>query len=169
MVNGLTTKRPIDRVRAADQPFAGTSETVKEQWEKLSTGVKNLQARTAGPKEWIGIVTRPEIQPATKDYPVGAMLYILYEGMPTEQGKYTNYKANEIESRAIKKTLDKLTTPGDKTTFRNLLEASWKRNMENHPELKTDIAKAKDLKLPTIIASLDTADSWLNYVPDWLG
>jgi hypothetical protein len=41
--------------------------------------------------------------------------------------------------------------------------------MENRPELKTDIAQAKELKLPAIIASLDTADSWLNYVPDWLG
>jgi hypothetical protein len=169
MVNSLTTKKPIDKVRANDHPFAGASDKVKEQWESLSTGVKNLQARTAGPKEWIGIVTRPEMKPATSDYPVGAMLYALYDGSPAEQGKYTNYQTNEAESKAIKETLEKLTTPGDKIIFRNLLETSWKRNMENHPELKTDITKAKDLKLPTIIASLDTADSWLNYVPDWLG
>jgi hypothetical protein len=39
----------------------------------------------------------------------------------------------------------------------------------NYPELKDDIVQAKELKLPTIITSLDTADSWFNYIPDWLG
>ncbi len=169
MVNSLTTKKPIDKVKAEDHPFAWAWDKVKEQWESLKIGVKNLQARISGPKEWIEIVTRPEMEPATKDYPVGAMLYLLYEWSPTEQWKYTNFKGNEAQSKAIKKTLDTLKTPGEKIAFRKLLETSWNRNMENHPELKDDIAQAKELKLPTIITSLETADSWFNYIPDWLG
>ncbi len=169
MVNSLTTKKPIDKVKAEDHPFAGAWDTIKEQWEKLWVWVKNLQARTSGPKEWTELVTRPEMEPATKEYPVGAMLYVLYEWSPAEQWKYTNYKANDVQSKAIKKTLDTLKTPGEKIAFRKLLETSWNRNMENHPELKDDIVQAKELKLPTIITSLETADSWLNYIPDWLG
>jgi len=96
------------------------------------------------------------------------MLYALYEGSPTEQNKYANYKSDDAESTAIHATLDTLSTPEEKQILLNLIETSWERNMEIHPELNENIEEAKKLKLPEIITSLDTADSWMNYLPDWI-
>lgn len=123
----------------------------------------------SGPKEWVEMVTRPELTPAVRDYSVGSMLYILYEGSPTEQEKYSTFKTNEAQTKKIKETLNKLSTPGEKQTFLKLLETSWKRYEEVNPGATTDTRTAKTLTLPNIIDTIDMADSWLNYLPDWAG
>lgn len=123
----------------------------------------------SGPNEWVEMVTRPELTPAVRDYSVGSMLYILYEGSPTEQEKYSAFKTDGAQTKKIKETLNKLNTPGEKQTFLKLLETSWNRYEEVNPGKTSDIKMAKKLTLPNIIDTIDMADSWLNYIPDWAG
>lgn len=123
----------------------------------------------SGPGEWVEMVTRPELTPAVRDYSVGSMLYIMYEGSPTEQNKYEKFKPTDIQAKKIRETLSKLNNPEQKQTFLKLLETSWKRYDEVNPGVTSDIKKAKDLTLPNIIDTIDMADSWLNYIPGWAG
>ncbi|MBP7773877.1 hypothetical protein KA071_02180 [Candidatus Gracilibacteria bacterium] len=169
MINGLTTKKPIDRERADDQPFTNIGEGIEEQWMSLKGRIQSLQGRISGPGEWVEMVTRPELTPAVKDYSVGAMLYVLYEGSPTEQNKYSSFKPTEANRKKIKETLGKLATPEEKQTFLKLLETSWKRYGEVNPTIINDARAGKELTLPKIIDEIDMADSWLNYIPGWMG
>lgn len=169
MINWLTTKKPIDRERADDQPFTNIGEWIEEQWMSLKWRIQSLQWRISGPGEWVEMVTRPELTPAVKDYSVGAMLYVLYEWSPTEQNKYSSFKPTEANRKKIKETLGKLATPEEKQTFLKLLETSWKRYGEVNPTIINDARAGKELTLPKIIDEIDMADSWLNYIPGWMG
>ena len=135
--------------------------SVKDKWRRFIN-------RRGSSEQGVEILMKPELEPITKKYPAWAMLYALYEGSPTEQNKYANYKSDDAESTAIHATLDTLSTPEEKQILLNLIETSWERNMEIHPELNENKKKKKKLKLPEIITSLDTADSWMNYLPDWI-
>lgn len=168
MLNSFTADRPVDVQRGNDNPFHEAAEWSDGLLERLQWGISWLQWRISGPQEWTELVMRPELEPATKTYPVGAMLYLMYEWSPTEQAQYANFKPDTAQTKEIEKTLGKLNTPSDKTAFRKLLEVSWNRHMEINPGLQSNLPEARKLTLPSVIASLDTADSWLNYVPDWL-
>jgi hypothetical protein len=168
MINGLTTKRPVEKDRAYDNPGSRIPEIVNGGIETTRKWIEEFRLRIAWPQEWLPLVTRTELEPALEKHSVWSMLFLLYDGSPAEQDSYKAFAPGKRNKKQIEATLKNLSV-SEKRTLRNLLEQSWNRYMEVHPELKGDSVNTKDLHLVDIIQDINMADSWLNFIPEWMG
>lgn len=106
----------------------------------------------------------PEIGDEIATYPVGAMLAALN---PPPDQTYKDYTLDTPTMDKIRATVGKLpTNTGEREQLNQLLKQSFERHEELHPGM--DLTDRRKLTLGETITSLDTADSWLNYIPEWI-
>lgn len=89
------------------------------------------------------MITRPELKPIMRDYPVGSTLYVLYDGYPSEQKKYEAFKPDDALNTKIQETLATIKTLGEREVLKKLLLTSWERFGEINPGILGDTEMAK--------------------------
>lgn len=175
MLNGLTTKEPIDKARANDNPYARAAEKIPKQFEGLKKKITLMHERLfSGPDVWTPLLMKKDVGPKIATYPAGALLYALNEdkGMRTEMSEFSAYRDNP-EMQKIKDTISKLSST-EKGQLLALMTESWQRQKElNSGKIADDITKdnsdPKKLTLTAMISEIDDRDSWWNTLPSWVG